>query len=211
MMVKQTFHSLKIPTKFEENIYILFDGPCTLHPVLFRISDFTLRKDFPLHHFTVCWWLQISNEALWDSLKVKSVDLIERAFGREWTRQLPHGFKWNCIKACPATLSTGSQCELCWKIYFGELSLSIQREKTDWCSDINQAMVWWLCKWRFRVHGLKRAILERKKRTKCVEEWQSQGLTVVIFCYLFSRSAGEVYPLFVYLLDFINLHAIFFN
>lgn len=132
--------------------------------LLFRISDFTLRKDFPLHHFTVCWWLQIGNEALWDSLKVKSVDLIERAFGREWTRQLPHGFKWNRIKARPATLSTASQCELCWKIYFGDLGLSIQREKTDWCSDINQAMAWWLCKWRFRVHGLKTGNIEKKKK-----------------------------------------------
>lgn len=149
-------NSLKIPVKLKRAFIFCSMPPALL---LFCISDFTLRKDFPLHHFTVCWWLQISNEALWDTLKVKSVDLIERAFGREWTRQLPHGFKWNCIKACPATLSTGSQCELCWKIYFGELSLSIQREKTDWCSDINQAMARWLCKWRFRVHALKQAKL----------------------------------------------------
>lgn len=139
-----------------------------------------MEKGFPTPSFHSCWWLQISNEALWDSLKVKSVDLIERAFGREWTRQLPHGFKWNCIKAWPATLSTGSECELCWKIYFGELSLSIQREKTDWCGDINQAMAWWLCKWRFRVHPLKQAILEKKEKKLCggaAEPW----LTVVIF------------------------------
>lgn len=122
-----------------------------------------IEKRFPTPSFHSCWWLQISNEARWDGLKVKSVDLIERAFGREWTRQLAHGFKWNCIKACPATLSTGSQCELCWKIYFGELGLSIQREKTDWCGDIHQAVSWWwLCKWGFRVHGLKQAILKKK-------------------------------------------------
>lgn len=153
---KKKKKQFKDSNQTEESVCILFDGPCTSAVSYFW---FHVEKRFPTPSFHSCWWLQISNEALWDSLKVKSVDLIERAFGREWTRQLPHGFKWNCIKACPATLSTGSQCELCWKIYFGELSLSIQREKTDWCSDINQAMAWWLCKWRFRVHGLKQAIL----------------------------------------------------
>lgn len=169
---------------------------------------FHIQKRFPTPSFHSCWWLQISSEALWDSLKVKSVDLIERAFGREWTRQRAHGFKWNCIKARPATLSTGSQCELCWKIYFGELGLSIQGEKTDWCGDINQAMaLWWLCKRRFRVHGLKQAILKKKLCGGTAEP----GAECCCFCYLFCRRVGEVYPLFLYLLDFINLHAIFFN
>lgn len=149
--------SLKIPANWGEHLCFV---RWPLHVCCFC---FHIPKRFPTPSFHSCWWLQISSEALRDSLKVKSVDLIERAFGREWTRQRAHGFKWNCIKARPATLSTGSQCELCWKIYFGELGLSIQGEKTDWCGDINQAMaLWWLCKRRFRVHALNQAILKKK-------------------------------------------------
>lgn len=150
----------RFQSKWREHLYF---ARWPLHFCCFAFLLSHIEKRFPTPSFHSCWWLQISNEALWDGLKVKSVDLIERAFGREWTRQLAHGFKWNCIKACPATLSTGSHCELCWKIYFGELGLSIQREKTDWCGDINQAVAWrWLCKWGFRGHGLKQAILKKK-------------------------------------------------
>lgn len=111
-------------------------------------------------------------------------------------------FKWNRIKARPATLSTASQCELCWKIYFGDLGLSIQREKTDWCSDINQAMAWWLCKWRFRVHGLKTGDIEKKKKKKENEMCRGMAKPGAECCYfllsLQQKCWGGIPPLRVF-------------
>lgn len=139
--------------------------------------------------------LLVAPDQQWNpgNIKVKTVDLIQGAFAKsEWTRQLPHGFKWNCIKACPAILSTGSQCELCWKIYFGEPGLSIQREKTECCSDINQTRtLWWLCYTSRRswVHGLKQAIWKKKVQKN---DWA--GCRLLLVSAISSVEVLERYP-----------------
>lgn len=129
--------------------------------VQFTCYVFTQSSHLP-YHFTLAGGLTSATKPSQDNMKVKLWTLSKGAFAKsEWTRQLPRGFKWNCINGCPAILSTGSQCELCWKIYFGELGFSIQSEKTDCCSNINQTRTLrWLCftSGRSRVHGLKQAI-----------------------------------------------------